>query len=229
MPNCRLTFGIVCIVTLVCDGIVCRLSSNHALLEILPSLLIALRECAERVERTDGERVITVQRDPLFAQQQLLLVLDEKLLWYLFEHFTAVIPKVQPLAGSLKHGSACFILTDELCFALLVGDHLLLFDLDSVDKLCRELPLQITRRLHIEIKVMDLYKLESAARVLQEVADKQVHSALLLTVYVHLAKVLVELFDGFDGVGVRIGHTLDLHAVLLVIGIHCEQALQHAL
>ena len=76
---------------------------------------------------------------------------------------------------------------------------------------------------------MDLYKLESAARVLQEVADKQVHSALLLTVYIHLAKVLVKLFDGFDSVGVRIGHTFDLHAIMLVIGIHGEQALQHAL
>ena len=91
------------------------------------------------------------------------------------------------------------------------------------------LPVLVILRFAIRVKIVDLQEIKVAAIVLQEVTDELAHRALILRVNIHLREDFIKGVNRADSLWIRVGHTLDLIAVNVIVAINCKERLQRTL
>ena len=91
------------------------------------------------------------------------------------------------------------------------------------------LPVLVILRFAIRVKIVDLQEIKVPTIVLQEVTDELTHRALVLRVNVHLREDFVKSVNRADSLWIRVGHTLDLVAVNVIVAINCKKRLERTL
>ena len=192
------------------------------MLEICPIFIRPQRKRTKRVERRDVKIVVLVHRVVHLADLNLFSVLDQRFLQDICKDLI-FRPKLMFETARFEYLATFLVLAEKLCLANLIGDQSLLTFSFVIHILFGHFPFVLELRFKVAVKIVDLEKVVTPIRILNEIADEVAYHAIFTRIDIHLLEHLVDCVDRIDCRWIGGWHAFDNVCILTVIGVDCEK------